>query len=158
MDLGHWFQAHSPCIKSMWCLRLCRLLRSVSKHRMFGLDLNPDNVVLDVEETSSIIRDMKLIDFGGGSWWDHVAQFSSVALYASMLIAFNASLITRFTHIYESRPLDSHLRRLLRSRHVAYEVYNVLLNQHVSRIWANLFPGVDCISLMDDLRCADNTS
>ena len=155
MDLGQWLRLYAPCTVSMWSMRLCRLLREMASCRIFGLDLKPENVLVNLEPGTTIIQDMRLIDFGGGLCWEKIDTISRDGLYACMLIAFHASLFGRFRSLHASRPFDVPLRRLLQSDCIRREIDVVLFQPAIQRLWANLFPGVRCTESVAD--CVQHT-
>ena len=144
MDLGHWLRTSSPCRVSMWCMRLRRLLRGMASRQIFAMDLKPENVVVNLEEGSTVIRDMRLIDFGGGLCWE-CAQVPETVLYASMLLVFSASLCDRYHDLFVNNPFEPHLRRALQSTRVVTDVYQLLCTPEIARLWTNLFHNVVCV-------------
>ena len=155
MDLGQWLRLYAPCTVSMWSMRLCRLLREMASCRIFGLDLKPENVLVNLEPGTTIIQDMRLIDFGGGLCWEEIDTISRDGLYACLLIAFHASLFGRFRSLHASRPFAVPLRRLLQSDCIRREIEVVLFQPAIQRLWANLFPGVICTESVAD--CVQHT-
>lgn len=107
MDLQHWFKTSTPTIhrRSLWPMRVRQLLRSMARTGVFCIDLKPANIVINVEDMG-IIREMKLIDFGGGLCWESSQLLPDTphlpwqVVYATLLLVFNASIKHSEPEIY----------------------------------------------------------
>jgi len=83
-------------------MRVRQLLRRTG---VFCIDLKPANIVINVEDMG-IIREMKLIDFGGGLCWESSQLLPDTphlpwqVVYATLLLVFNASIKHSEPEIY----------------------------------------------------------
>lgn len=150
MDLQQWLQTSTVTTRrqSLWAMRVCQLLRSMARVGVFCMDLKPANVVVNVEEDTGLIRDMKLIDFGGGLCWEssrllptHAHSLTWPVVYATMLLVFNASVLHSAPEIKDGAhgPLAERIVPLLRSQDTQSVVSNVLNQPFFRKYWSNLF-------------------
>lgn len=146
MDLEEWLHMSTPKDRScsMWTLRLRRLLRGMAKTGLFCIDLKPANVVVRLESQTSIISEMKLIDFGGGLCWESLDLvpgyvFPWQVLYTAMLIIFNASIKQTTS---TDGPFGQTIQSLLRAPQTRFGVLRILGRPLIQRYWSNLFCSV----------------
>jgi hypothetical protein len=143
-DLEHWLDATTQEVQeqSLWTLRVRRLFRGMAKLGIFCIDLKPANIVIDTEPTTDILSDMKLIDFGGGLCWEgYTVEWQ--ALYASLLLVFNASIKHTRPNLYDETrgrqgPFGSCIRSLLVSSERRASVHHILATPMIQHYWSNL--------------------
>jgi hypothetical protein len=151
MDLERWLNESDVRVqcRSIWTMRVCQLLRAMSRIGLFCIDLKPANIVVKTDAATNILTDMKLIDFGGGLCWEskHLLgrPVSWHVVYAVMLLVFNASMIqTRATpHMDVEGPFGDRIRKLLLNPETQSTVVEVMSLNMIRRYWENLFFRVD---------------
>ena len=149
MDLEHWLDMTTPEVhqQSLWTLRVRQLLRGMAGLGIFCMDLKPANVVIDTEENTDCLSDMKLIDFGGGLCWAGYDAVERHALYAALLLVFNASIKHTRPNLYvgPGGPFGSCLYSLFVSAERRASVYQILTTPLVQYYWSNLFFSVPMV-------------
>jgi hypothetical protein len=142
MDLEHWLDLTTPEVQehSLWTMRVRQLFRGMAKLGIFCMDLKPANIVIDTEQTTNLLSDMKLIDFGGGLCWEGY-KVEWKTLYATLLLVFNASIKHTRPKLYVGNggPFGSCIRSLLVSAERRISVQTILDAPLIQYYWSNFF-------------------